>query len=44
MLKGSVDKTAVSSLHIASYKHMTNRKPSYTYVKQGKAIVVQAWT
>ena len=40
----TMDKTQVSLLHTASYKHMTNRKPSYTYVKRGKAILVEAWT
>jgi len=38
ILKGPVDKPEVSSLHIASYK------PSYTYVKKGENILVQAWT
>ena len=34
IVKVTVDKPKVSSLHIASYKH----------VKKGKAMLVQAWT
>ena len=44
IVKVTVDKPEVSSLHIASYKQTTNRKPSYIYVEKGKAILVQAWT
>ena len=44
IVTGTADKPEVSSLHIASYKQMTNRKPSYICVQKYKTILVQAWT
>jgi len=33
IVKVTVDKPEVSSLHIALYKQMTNRKPSYSHAQ-----------